>query len=54
MRKLVAEAKQFATVIGITAAVVGVLGFIVWWESSLWNECRADHGFFYCLRVLHA
>lgn len=33
----------------VLAAVV----FLIWWEIDLWNECRADHSWLYCVRVLH-
>lgn len=25
----------------------------IWYEVSVWNECRTDHSFLYCMRVLH-
>lgn len=31
-----------------TVVVAGVL----WYEHSLWKECRQDHSWFYCMRVL--
>lgn len=34
------------------AAFLGVIGFGIWWEVSLWNECRATNSFFYCVRTL--
>lgn len=40
----------------VTAILVGAvcfLGLIGWWEYAMWAECRADHSFFYCLRVLN-
>lgn len=37
----------------LVAIVVAVIAFSVWWEWSLWSECRADHSFWYCLRVLN-
>ena len=30
-----------------------LIGGAVWWEVSLWNECRATHSWFYCVRVLN-
>ncbi len=38
---------------GLIAVIVAVIGIAVWWEVSLWSECRADHSFWYCLRVLN-
>jgi uncharacterized membrane-anchored protein len=37
----------------ITAIAVPLIVLSVWWEYSLWSECRADHSFFYCMRVLN-
>lgn len=39
-------------VFAITAAAFIALGLLVWWELSLWPECRATNSFFYCARVL--
>lgn len=37
----------------VAALVVATLiGLGIAWDISLWNECRADHSFFYCVRVL--
>lgn len=37
----------------IVLGVVAVIGLTVWYEASLWNECRRTNSFFYCARVLH-
>ncbi|WYW04409.1 hypothetical protein Pori3_00013 [Pseudomonas phage vB_PpuP-Pori-3] len=29
-----------------------IAGLLVWYNVSLWQECRADHSWFYCMRVL--
>jgi uncharacterized membrane protein YiaA len=42
------DAKTFAVI----AAVILLTGAGVYWEISLWNECRSDHSFFYCMLVL--
>ncbi len=36
----------------IVFGAVAVIGLAVWYEVTLWQECRADHSWFYCLRVL--
>ena len=38
--------------IGIASMIVLIADIMIWWEYSLWSECRVDHSFFYCLRVL--
>lgn len=34
------------------AVVVGIISLAVLYEFNLWKECRRDHSFFYCYRVL--
>jgi hypothetical protein len=29
-----------------------VIGFILWAEYGLWQECLVDHSFFYCWRTI--
>lgn len=41
-----------ALLIGAIAFAVAVFGGMIWWEWSLWSECRAVNSFWYCLRVL--
>lgn len=36
----------------IITGVSAVLGLSIWYEVTLWTECRIDHSWFYCLRVL--
>lgn len=43
---------RYAQMVGIGLIVLAVIGIALWWEISLWSECRSDHSFFYCLRVL--
>lgn len=38
---------------GVGLIVVALISVSVWWEWSLWSECRADHSFWYCARVLN-
>lgn len=35
-----------------TAAVFGILGLGIWYEISVWNECRLTNSWLYCTRVL--
>jgi hypothetical protein len=37
----------------IVGCTLAVLVGIVSCEVSLWRECRADHSWFYCARVLN-
>lgn len=32
------------------AAVLLVLG--IWWEISIWNECRETNSYMYCVRLM--
>jgi hypothetical protein len=43
-----------STIIGllITAVVILLLCGIVYLEVELWNECRQEHSWLYCMRVL--
>lgn len=34
-------------------AILAAVALIGWFEAAVWNECRVDHSWFYCLRVLH-
>ena len=38
------------TLLGV--AFAAAIGVFAWFELSLWNECRVDHSWFYCWRVL--
>ena len=29
-----------------------IVGGIVAWNVSIWHECRSDHSFGYCMRVV--
>lgn len=29
-----------------------IVGLVIWWEASLWGECRETNSFWYCMRVL--
>lgn len=31
---------------------VAMMVLTVLWNVAIWNECRTDHSFFYCARVL--
>lgn len=34
------------------AACALLVAFGIYIEIGLWNECRTDHSWFYCMRVL--
>jgi hypothetical protein len=38
--------------VGVAALVVALVCFGLMTECSMWNECRKDHSWFYCERVL--
>jgi hypothetical protein len=39
--------------IGIAAIFFAALiGSVIWWNVSIWNECRSDHSWSYCMRLL--
>lgn len=33
-------------------ALIAIIGLGVAFEVSVWRECRADHSWLYCIRVL--
>lgn len=39
--------------ITLTVFVLSLLGGCVYWEYSLWSECRITNSFWYCARVLN-
>lgn len=36
----------------IVFGAAAMFGLAIWYEVTLWQECRVDHSWFYCLRVL--
>lgn len=40
------------TTIACFLAVVAFMVLGVWLEWRMWTECRSDHSFLYCVRVL--
>lgn len=44
--------KSYALGIAIIATGLLLVGLGIYAEVSLWSECRADHSWLYCLRVL--
>jgi hypothetical protein len=34
------------------AVLVALIMLGVWMEIGLWSECRSEHSWFYCVRVL--
>ncbi len=37
----------------VIVAGVGLFGLLVWFQYSLWSECRQTNSWFYCARVLN-
>ena len=33
-------------------AVIGVLGFLLWMQVSVWNECRETNSWWYCVNLI--
>lgn len=44
--------KRNAPVLACFAVLAVIVGLVIWLQVSLWRECRADHSWFYCMRVL--
>lgn len=44
--------KETAIVYGAAAAIAAFFAFLLWWNVSLWSECRETNSFFYCVRIL--
>lgn len=36
----------------IAFAVVGVLGFLIWMQVGVWNECRETNSWWYCVNLI--
>ena len=41
--------KALALPLVVTACFLAAL---IWWEMSLWDECRQTNSFWYCVRIL--
>lgn len=33
-------------------AAVAIIGLAIWWEVSVWQECRETNSWLYCWRVI--
>lgn len=49
---MIKKTTETLTYIVILLLVALVIGLSIWNDLSLWHECRADHSFLYCSRVL--
>lgn len=38
--------------LGGIVAVVTLIGFLFYYKVSVWNECRVDHSWFYCMQLI--
>lgn len=43
---------EVLTYVAVGLLVVLVIGMSIWAELDIWDECRSDHSFLYCWRVL--
>jgi len=43
---------DYMKLLGLAVLFFSVLTGFFYWEKSLWDECRRDHSFWYCVRVL--
>ena len=45
--------KRTVELIGMAIFAILLIGFAIWWEVSVWQECRAfGHSWFYCFNLL--
>jgi hypothetical protein len=44
--------KRNLTIFGAVAIVLAIVAGAIAWNVSLWRECRTDHSWSYCMRVL--
>jgi hypothetical protein len=45
--------KDDALVLVIALVIIAVFSLWFYYEVSVWRECRTDHSWFYCMRVLN-
>lgn len=45
--------KTVGLVAGIALLGGGLLFLLSWYEYAMWSECRAQHSWFFCVRVLY-
>ncbi len=45
--------KRTVELIGMSIFATLLISFAIWWEMSIWQECRAfGHSWFYCFNML--
>lgn len=44
--------KDKLAVLTVVSVIALILVGVIWWNVSIWNECRADHSFAYCMRLI--
>ena len=49
---MIKKTTETLTYIVILLLVALVIGLSIWAELDIWDECRSDHSFLYCWRVL--
>lgn len=38
--------------LAVTTAVLAIFGGVIYWNVCVWQECRTDHTFWYCMRMV--
>lgn len=44
--------KEKLGMIAAVCIVIAIFASVISWNLSLWKECRSDHSWSYCMRVL--
>jgi hypothetical protein len=44
--------KSKLSVFGAALIVLAIIAAVIAWNVSIWQECRSDHSWSYCMRVL--
>lgn len=43
---------ESATIIMMSVAIFGVLGFLIYMQVGVWNECRETNSWWYCMNLM--
>lgn len=46
------ERMRWGPTISVAFAMALLVGISIWWELTLWQECRATNSWLYCVRIL--
>jgi hypothetical protein len=44
--------KDGATVFAAVAGFLSLLAIVIWWRITVWQECRTDHSWMYCISMM--